>query len=92
MAKLIRKDKAKARKTTDEVVEDAPSTTTVDTDHIDSLLADIDAATNDSDALNDTLLLDAASQERITKVKRSGVGSAFQSHQARAWTRGGSVD
>lgn len=41
--------------------------------------------------LGDDILLAAARDERATVV-RGARGGALQSHQARAWTRGGSVD
>jgi hypothetical protein len=41
--------------------------------------------------LGDDVLLSAASQEKATKVTGARSG-AFQSHTARAWTRGGQVD
>jgi hypothetical protein len=43
------------------------------------------------DTLGDELLLGAASQEKATKVTGARSG-AFQSHTARAWTKGGQVD
>lgn len=42
--------------------------------------------------IGDEILLDAAKAEKIRKVKGGGRRSSLQSHQARAWTRGGNVD
>ena len=52
--------------------------------------ADLDTAV-DGAALGDDILLSAAGAEKTKKVK-GGSRSSFQSHTARAWTRGGNVD
>lgn len=51
--------------------------------------AEIDPRT--ADELGDDILLGAARAEKVSVV-RGARGGLFQSHQARAWTRGGSVD
>jgi hypothetical protein len=51
--------------------------------------AEIDPRTVDE--LGDDILLGAARAEKVTVVRGVRRG-AMQSHQARAWTRGGSVD
>ena len=78
---------------TEEVIEDlpTPATTEVDGAVTDALLDGIDTVIEDAEATSDAVLLDMASQERVATVKRTG-RSAFQSHNARAWTRGGQVD
>lgn len=45
-----------------------------------------------AEQLGDDILLSAAAGERATTVATRSRWSAMQSHTARAWTRGGSVD
>jgi hypothetical protein len=52
-------------------------------------LPDLDPAV--ADALGDDILLSSAASERTRKVAGRN-GDRFQSHTARAWTKGGQVD
>jgi len=76
----------------DEVIEDMPETVVSDSTITDELLDEIETTLEDTDALSDAVLLDTARNEKVATVKAIDARSAMQSAQARAWTRGGSVD
>ena len=84
---------ASPKKTEDEVIEElrAPVTSEVDRKITDDMLDEIEQIVATSDTMSDDLLLAAVVAEKVETVPATG-RSIWQSHQARAWTRGGSVD
>jgi hypothetical protein len=62
---------------------------TLDTSTLDTFELDMRP---DSDTLTDGAIIGAAADARVSRVAGNGSRSAFQSHDARAWTMSGNVD